>query len=152
MGQAARPRAFRLFPAPILEVNVKRLKSGWQIDYIWPLSSTSITPSALGRFGDCLADHLKIERNTASRRDKTMFDLAILFDPQEKLPPSSETVDQAFRACGGAAEHPAEIISKKDLARLSSFDALFIRETTNIDNHTFTFARHAGSARHAGDR
>jgi glutathione synthase/RimK-type ligase-like ATP-grasp enzyme len=136
-------RAFKLFPAPILEVNIKRLKGGWKIEYIWPLSSTTISPSELGRFGECLADHLNNRRNSASRRRKTMFDLAILFDPLEKLPPSSESSVKHFVRAAERQNIQAEIISKKDLARLSSFDALFIRETTNIDNHTFTFARHA---------
>jgi glutathione synthase/RimK-type ligase-like ATP-grasp enzyme len=36
-----------------------------------------------------------------------------------------------------------EPITKKDLARLAEFDALFIRETTSIRNHTYRFARRA---------
>ena len=36
-----------------------------------------------------------------------------------------------------------EPITKKDLARLAEFDALFIRETTSIRNHTYHFARRA---------
>src|SRR5690606_12006569 len=36
-----------------------------------------------------------------------------------------------------------EPITKKDLPRLAGFDALFIRETTSIDNHTYRFARRA---------
>ena len=36
-----------------------------------------------------------------------------------------------------------EPITRRDLARLAEFDALFIRETTSIDNHTYRFARRA---------
>ncbi len=36
-----------------------------------------------------------------------------------------------------------EPITKKDLSDLAEFDALFIRETTSIDNHTYRFARRA---------
>jgi len=36
-----------------------------------------------------------------------------------------------------------EPITKKDLPRLANFDALFIRETTTISNHTYRFARRA---------
>src|SRR5690606_15474990 len=36
-----------------------------------------------------------------------------------------------------------EPISKRDLARLANHDALFIRETTSISNHTYRFARRA---------
>ncbi|MCK1974952.1 hypothetical protein LNK20_19910, partial [Bacillus safensis] len=36
-----------------------------------------------------------------------------------------------------------EPIGKRDLPRLANFDALFIRETTSISNHTYRFARRA---------
>jgi glutathione synthase/RimK-type ligase-like ATP-grasp enzyme len=36
-----------------------------------------------------------------------------------------------------------EPITKKDLAKLANYDALFIRETTTISNHTYRFARRA---------
>ena len=36
-----------------------------------------------------------------------------------------------------------EPITRKDLPRLANFDALFIRETTSISNHTYRFARRA---------
>src|SRR5262245_64935197 len=36
-----------------------------------------------------------------------------------------------------------EPITKKDLAKLANYDALFIRETTSISNHTYRFARRA---------
>jgi len=38
-----------------------------------------------------------------------------------------------------------EVIQKKDFGRLAEFDALFIRETTRIDHHTYRFARKAAS-------
>jgi len=36
-----------------------------------------------------------------------------------------------------------ETIEKKDYLRLAEFDALFIRETTNLDHHTYRFAKKA---------
>jgi RimK family alpha-L-glutamate ligase len=36
-----------------------------------------------------------------------------------------------------------EPITRKDLAKLANYDALFIRETTAISNHTYRFARRA---------
>jgi len=136
-------RAFRLFPAPILEVKVRRLKGEWRVEYIWPLSSATIAPESQGRFNACLADYLNNRRNPGLRRRRAMFDLAILFDPAEKFPPSEESAIRHFIRAAERQNIQAETISKRDLPRLSGFDALFIRETTNIDNHTFTFARHA---------
>ncbi|MGD8590764.1 MAG: RimK family alpha-L-glutamate ligase, partial [Chromatiales bacterium] len=40
-------------------------------------------------------------------------------------------------------EIDAELIEKKDYGRIAEFDALFIRETTAIDHHTFRFSRRA---------
>ena len=39
----------------------------------------------------------------------------------------------------------AELITKKDYARLAEYDALFIRETTALNHHTYRFARKAVS-------
>ena len=37
----------------------------------------------------------------------------------------------------------AEMITREDSNRLSEFDALFIRETTRVDHHTYRMARKA---------
>src|SRR5690606_8852706 len=39
----------------------------------------------------------------------------------------------------------AEVIGKTDYPRLAEYDALFIRETTNVNHHTYRFARRAAS-------
>jgi glutathione synthase/RimK-type ligase-like ATP-grasp enzyme len=36
-----------------------------------------------------------------------------------------------------------ELIEKEDYGRLAEFDALFIRETTGVNHHTYRFARRA---------
>ena len=36
-----------------------------------------------------------------------------------------------------------ELITKKDYPRLAEYDALFIRETTGLDHHTYRFAKKA---------
>ena len=38
-----------------------------------------------------------------------------------------------------------ELISRNDIERLSTFDALFIRDTTNINHYTYQFARRAAA-------
>ncbi|WP_349357418.1 RimK family protein [Stappia sp.] len=71
------------------------------------------------------------------------YALAVLFDPREELPPSSQTSLRHLARV--AARQGVEIvpIGKGDLDRLAQYDALFIRETTNIDTHTYRFARRA---------
>jgi len=71
------------------------------------------------------------------------YSIAVLQDPKEALPPSSTDSLRywAQRAAGKGVE--VEPITRRDLASLAEFDALFIRETTSIRNHTFRFARRA---------
>ena len=63
--------------------------------------------------------------------------------PDEQLPPSEI---QSLRHWSKIAEKmgvEVEPITKNDLAKLANYDALFIRETTAISNHTYRFARRA---------
>ncbi|GIL01119.1 MAG: hypothetical protein BroJett030_10180 [Alphaproteobacteria bacterium] len=136
-------RAYRLFPAPILEVMMSRHRTGWQVDYIWPLSIVTVSAADLPRFLAALGDYCHNRRNPALRRRRASFDLAILVNPKEAFPPSTETAIRNFVRAADRQHIQAEVIGPKDIDRLSSFDALFIRETTNIDNHTYTFARMA---------
>ena len=59
------------------------------------------------------------------------------------LPPSSPKTLMHWAKIAAPLGVEVEPITKKDLARLAEFDALFIRETTSIRNHTYRFARRA---------
>jgi len=48
-----------------------------------------------------------------------------------------------FIKAGHRQRVDVELITRKDFSRIAEYDALFIRETTSIDNHTFRFARKA---------
>jgi glutathione synthase/RimK-type ligase-like ATP-grasp enzyme len=76
-------------------------------------------------------------------RPVAKYAIAVLYDPKEVLPPSSpESLQYWARR---AARHDIEVepITRRDLTRLAEFDALFIRETTSIRNHTYRFAQRA---------
>jgi glutathione synthase/RimK-type ligase-like ATP-grasp enzyme len=59
------------------------------------------------------------------------------------LPPSDLPTLKHWARIAEKLSVEVEPITKKDLGRLAEFDALFIRETTSIDNHTYRFARRA---------
>ncbi len=50
---------------------------------------------------------------------------------------------QHFSAAAERVSISTEIIGRDDYGRLAEFDALFIRETTAVNNHTYRFARRA---------
>ena len=51
--------------------------------------------------------------------------------------------NRRFIEAGRKLGADVELITKKDYNRLAEYDALFIRETTNIDHHTYRFAKKA---------
>jgi glutathione synthase/RimK-type ligase-like ATP-grasp enzyme len=67
----------------------------------------------------------------------------MLHNPEDRLPPSSPEALARFIRVGAAMGIEVELIRKSDLLRLPEFDALFIRETTALEDHTYRFARKA---------
>lgn len=73
------------------------------------------------------------------------YDMAILIDESEKNPPSCEVALQKFKQVAESLGFYVEMITKKDYKRITEFDALFIRTTTNVNNYTYDFSRYAYS-------
>lgn len=133
---------FDQYPCPILEVRLTH-KLIWKIDAILPIGLSELNREEEDFFGKSLEDFsTKMWRLPAKGRNY-QFDLAILVDPQEKLPPSDEKALQSFERVFKTQGIYCERIGKKDLVRLNEFDGLFIRETTSIKNHTYAFSLRA---------
>jgi glutathione synthase/RimK-type ligase-like ATP-grasp enzyme len=71
------------------------------------------------------------------------YDLAILHDPEEVLPPSNKKAIKKFIEHGRNHGLDVELITRKDFSRLNEFDALFIRTTTQVNQYSYRFARRA---------
>ena len=74
-----------------------------------------------------------------------MYDLGILTNPEEVEPPSNKEAIQLFIEAAQDTGFRVEMITKTDYHRVGEFDAIFIRETTNVNHHTYAFARRAQS-------
>jgi glutathione synthase/RimK-type ligase-like ATP-grasp enzyme len=86
-----------------------------------------------------------LERKRNVKPEKKKYDLAILVDPSDQYPPSDEKAIQKFLKAADQAGFYSELITKDDIDQLIQFDALFIRETTYVNHHTFKFAKKAQS-------
>lgn len=62
--------------------------------------------------------------------------LAILYDPEESLSPSTPQAIENFLQAAARLNIDCEIINSEQIHKLNNFDALFIRETTDPNNHT----------------
>jgi glutathione synthase/RimK-type ligase-like ATP-grasp enzyme/ribosomal protein S18 acetylase RimI-like enzyme len=135
---------YQLFESPILKVSFARSKD-WSIRRIAPMSIGSLRSfdqSDIEKFAKEYFSHKRFHRQ---RMRKYLYDLAILVDPNEKYPPSDKPALEMFRKAAEEVGFYTEFITKDDYDRLPEFDALFIRETTSVNDHTYLFARRAYS-------
>jgi glutathione synthase/RimK-type ligase-like ATP-grasp enzyme len=133
---------FDWFRCPALEVIVD--PGDWlSIDRIRPRNITRLANGEAEFFRDSLHNHTKREWRDPKARTLAKYDLAVLYDPNEKMPPSSPSSIKHFARIAEKLSVDVEPITKRQLGELAEFDGLLIRETTSIDNHTYRFARRA---------
>lgn len=135
---------FDIFPAPILHVEFEWDKR-WEIQSIRTGSLNALSASDEDKFATSLDEYsAKIWRKPKAKR-KFRYDLAILYNPQDEMPPSDKKALNNFIKAGKENDVLVELIEKKDYGRIAEFDALFIRETTALNHHTYRFAKKAES-------
>lgn len=141
LTQLAR-QLFEAYPCPTLEATFVR-NGDWTIKALRnrPLGELSDAEQTL--FADALDNFNKRVWRKARARKEYRYDLAILHDPNEHIPTSDKKALQKFIQAARANDMDAELITAEDYGRLLEFDALFIRETTRINHHTYRFAKKA---------
>jgi len=135
---------FDAFRSPLLRVEF-RLQVKWRIATIKALHLHSLSPDQEEMFLGALSSYLNRRWRQPRARNNYRYDLAILHNPKEAMPPSNPKALQQFIKIGRECGVNVELIEKKDYGRLAEFDALFIRETTGIDHYTYQFAKKAES-------
>mgnify|MGYP001953198220 CR=1 FL=1 len=80
---------------------------------------------------------------TRAEQKKYRWELAILTNPAESVPPSNRGAIARFISAAEKLGIRAVEIGPDDFTLLGQFDALFIRETTAIDHHTYKLAAKA---------
>lgn len=133
---------FDNLPCPLLRVTLEWQK-GWRIENVRPVAISKLTDSQQTAFAEALKNYSVGIWRKAKSPMYHRYDMAILVDPDEKLPPSDKRALDRFIRVGRKMDIDVELITRKDFRRLSEFDMLFIRTTTALDNFTFQFARRA---------
>ncbi|EIC21786.1 RimK family alpha-L-glutamate ligase [Thiorhodovibrio frisius] len=137
-------RVFETFRCPILRVELKA-QPQWRISSLRALSLHSLDAEQESAFFAALEHYLSRPWRQPRARPEYRYDLALLHDPQEDLPPSNPRALQKFQRVGRQLGLNVELIQPRDFARLAEYDALLIRETTRIGHHSFRFAKKAAS-------
>ncbi|MBS0589913.1 MAG: RimK family protein [Proteobacteria bacterium] len=135
-------QVFETFPCPILRLEFEREKV-WQIAAIKPAGLHTLTDQQEDSFAEALDKFSKKLWRKPRARKVYRYDIAMLADPNEAMPPSNKRALKSFIEAGREIGIEVEPIGKNDYTRLAEYDGLFIRETTAIDNHTYRFANKA---------
>lgn len=137
-------RIFEKFSFPLLCVTF-RYEGGWHIRSIKALPITKLDEEGRTLFYESLVHHLRRRCQPTKAGRPPRFDLAILHNPHDPLPPSNHRALKYFARAGRSLGIEVDLILSKDYGRLAEYDALFIRDTTNINHYTYRFAKRAES-------
>jgi len=135
-------KLFNFFEAPLIEVHLVRMDR-WLVQRVVPMALSKLTEEQRGGIEGFARSYLAARRSGRQRLRNYRYDLAILVDPNEKNPPSCAGALRRFRMAAEKLGFYVEFITREDFRRLGEFDALFIRETTSVNNHTYQFSRMA---------
>ncbi len=135
-------KLFESFPCPILEITL-RYRRQWEVASLKPRSPRGLSDAAESAFASALDEFSRKVWRRQRTQKAARYDLAILVDPEEELPPSDKTALKRFKQAGKDLGVDIELITQRDYLRLPEFDGLFIRTTTNIDHYTYRFAKKA---------
>jgi glutathione synthase/RimK-type ligase-like ATP-grasp enzyme len=145
---AALSRAlFNLFPMPLMRATfAKSSTTGlWRLRSIVPIPVGDI-PKGHAEFLRQVIENHFARRGPAGRAGRSVqyeHDLAILTNTDERSPPSNREALKRFERAARQNGFDVEFLSRDDYGRIAEFDALFIRETTAVNHHTYRFASRA---------
>lgn len=133
-------RAFDLFRFPLMALNIHYSGGKWVIRDIHSLSLNDVPEEKLDFMGEALEKFTGTAWTKPNTPKREKYWIGVLYDPEEALPPSDKAALNKFIKVGKDMGISVELITRNDYATLLEFDAIFIRETTAINHHTFRFA------------
>lgn len=135
---------FENFPCPVLSFTLKYAHQ-WEISSIGIVNHRDLDDDEQTDFANALDQFSRKVWRQPKREKPARYDLAILVNREESLPPSNSGAIKKFIRAGKSLGIDIELITQHDYMRLPEFDALLIRETTAIDHHTYRFSKKAES-------
>ncbi|MGB7843028.1 MAG: RimK family protein [Salinimicrobium sp.] len=132
----------RHFQIPFLRVKFQ-FTNKWTIKSIKALSEVEIPEDHKEMMWQSAVQYFGKKRYDTPKTENYEYDLAILVQENDPAPPSNQKALKKFVELAEKMNFYVEIVSPKDLSRLPAFDALFIRQSTEVNNEAYAFARKA---------
>lgn len=134
---------FNLFQTPIIQAAFVLKDQKWQNTGLKPLHIQDLNTNEIDFLKKALQYYVAGKRVVRKKYERKKYDLAILMSPEDQTPPSNPRAIQKFIAAADKLGFNTEVITRNDFGKLVQFDALFIRETTNVNHYTYRFAKKA---------
>jgi len=135
---------FKQFPIPFMQAKFVKTKDKWTLSSLTPLGIHQIPEFHKEFVLEQTKRYLSQKKvYGAIKRKSSIFDLAILIDPEEEHPPSNKKALKKFEKAAEALGFSVDFIQRSDFGRVAEFDALFIRATTGVNHYTYRFSRRA---------
>lgn len=135
---------FNAFSAPLLRASFER-DGKWRLTGLRAIGVGEVPENHRPFITEQAERYLKRKPSRGKAKKPARFDLAILYDPKEALPPSD--IPTLHKMCDAGEELgiDCELITKDAYGQIAEYDGLFIRETTSVNHHTYRFARRAAA-------
>lgn len=131
---------FKFFEAPFVRAEFVKTER-WGLQSIGPIAAREI-PDYHHEFVIEATSRFFSGRRSAGRRKRVeRYNMAILYDPKGKDQASDPAAIAKFVKAARRIGIRAEVIGKEEFSSIAEFDALFIRETTSVNHHTYRFSR-----------
>lgn len=130
---------FKRFPSPIIHLHFKKQAEKTQVR-VQRFAFSRLDKTEREQFLESLSVFTQNVWRIGSKIKRQRWDMAILVNPQEPSPPSNKEAIQRFIKAASKLGIHAEAVTHQDIQNINYYDALFIRETTAINHHTYELA------------
>lgn len=138
-------KIFAQHPAPALKIQLPSTGNGSDVR-IENTSFSALNDDDKKVFIKNLKSFTETVWRTSYTPKRFRWDMAILVNPTESNPPSDKEAIARFIKAAGKLGINAVAVRAEELSNIAYYDALFIRETTAIDHHTYRLAIEAEDA------
>ncbi len=135
---------FNQFPAPFLRARFALVDGHWSLAGLRPVAGLEI-PEQHRDFVLQRAREYFHRPARPLRTREARYDMAVLWTEDEPTSPSNAKGIRRLTKAAARQGIAVEIITPDDAGRLGEFDALFLRETTQVNHHTYRFACRAAA-------
>jgi glutathione synthase/RimK-type ligase-like ATP-grasp enzyme len=137
---------YTMVKAPLLRAVFERANGRWRLQEVRAIGVSDTPPQHRAFLLAAATEYITGERRLRPAGAETDVPaVAILRDEREVDRPSNDRALQKFVDAAPSVGLRTEIIGPDAIDRLSQFDGLFIRTTTNVGHYTYEFARRAAA-------